>query len=147
MLFRSSEAEQAAFERPIVESLVSRPFRDIAFVGAVKEAYGFTCAMTGLKIINGGGRSEVQAAHIMPVAENGPDSIRNGLALSSTIHWMFDRKLVAIDDDFSILVARDKVPDTIGRMLNSDRRLLLPKREELRPHLSFVRFHRKSFKG
>ena len=34
-----SESEQQAFQRPIVESLISRPFRDIAFVGAVKKAY------------------------------------------------------------------------------------------------------------
>jgi putative restriction endonuclease len=42
--------------------------------------------MTGLRIFNGSGRAEVQAAHIRPVADNGPDSVRNGLALSSTIH-------------------------------------------------------------
>ena len=43
---------------------------------------------------NGGGRAEAQAAHIQPVAENGPDSLRNGVALSSTFHWMFDRGLI-----------------------------------------------------
>ena len=55
--------EPATFERPIVESVVARPFRDKVFSSVVKTAYGNTCAMTGLKIINGGGRSEVQAAH------------------------------------------------------------------------------------
>ncbi|MGH6673150.1 MAG: HNH endonuclease [Xanthobacteraceae bacterium] len=44
--------------------------------------------MTGLQIINGGGRAEVQAAHIRPVAAGGFDSVRNGLALSGTIHWI-----------------------------------------------------------
>jgi hypothetical protein len=29
--------------------------------------------VTGLRIINGGGRAEVQAAHIQPVADDGPD--------------------------------------------------------------------------
>jgi hypothetical protein len=37
-----------------------------------------------LQIINGGGRTEVQAAHIRPVAAGGSDSVRNGLALSGT---------------------------------------------------------------
>jgi len=77
-----SEQEQETFDRPIVERLVARPFREAAFAGAVKSAYADTCAMTGLKIINGGGRAEVQAAHIRPVADRGPDSVRNGLALS-----------------------------------------------------------------
>ena len=142
-----SDAEQAIFERPIVERLIARPFREAAFVGAVKDAYENTCAMTGLKIINGGGRAEVQAAHIMPVADNGPDSVRNGLALSGTIHWMFDRHLISIDDDFSLLVAREKVPDTIDRMLNVDRRLRLPNRAEFRPYPQFLKHHRNRFKG
>ena len=142
-----SDAQQAAFERPIVERLVSRPFRDIVFVEAVKAAYDNRCAMTGLKIINGGGRAEVQAAHIMPVADNGPDSVRNGLALSGTIHWMFDRGLVSVDEDFSLLVARDKVPDTINRLLNPDGRLIMPAREDLQPHQKFLQHHRSRFKG
>jgi putative restriction endonuclease len=56
----------AELERPIVERLVGRPFREAAFSGSIKAAYNDTCAFTGLKIINGGGLSEVQAAHIRP---------------------------------------------------------------------------------
>ncbi|HET8995683.1 MAG TPA: HNH endonuclease, partial [Acetobacteraceae bacterium] len=140
--------EPATFERPILERVVSRPFRDAAFSAAVRSAYENTCAMTGLKIINGGGRAEVQAAHIRPVAESGPDSVRNGLALSGTIHWMFDRGLLSLDDDLTILVAKGRVPDTVDRLINPDRRLRAPPRPELRPHRQFLRFHRDSiFKG
>lgn len=135
-------------ERRIVSQLVSRPFRDRAFAAAVKSAYGDTCAVTGLKMINGGGRSEVQAAHIRPVADLGPDSVRNGIALSGTIHWMFDRGLLAIDEDYSVLSARDCVPDTVYRMLPSNHLAVLPEREELRPHPRFLDYHRKHvFKG
>ena len=49
-----------------------------------------------------GGRAEVQAAHIRPVADNGPDSLRNGVALSSTFHWMFDRGLISVGDDYAV---------------------------------------------
>src|SRR5437016_4011429 len=73
--------------------------RDAAFSIAVKAAYQETCAITGFKIINSGGRAEVQAAHIRPVADRGPDSLRNGIALCGTMHWMFDRGLISIDDD------------------------------------------------
>lgn len=140
--------EAAEFERPIVERIVARPFRDAAFAVAVKEAYGKTCAMTGLKIINGGGRAEVQAAHIQPVASHGPDSLRNGIALSGTVHWMFDRGLVSIDDDFSILVAKDRLPDTAMRMLNEDRHLILPPRPDMQPHRHYLAYHRDHvFKG
>jgi putative restriction endonuclease len=135
---REMDDEGAPFERPIVERLLARPFRDAAFATAVKSAYGETCAITGLKIINGGGRAEVQAAHIRPVADRGPDSVRNGVALCSTIHWMFDRGLISIGDDFSVLVARDRVPDTVRRLINPNGRLRGPKRLDLsvRPETS-----------
>jgi putative restriction endonuclease len=76
-----SEAE-VEFRRPIVEMTISRPFRDRAFKYAVRAAYDNRCALTGLRLINGGGRPEVEAAHIKPVADDGPDTVRNGLALS-----------------------------------------------------------------
>ena len=138
--------EQLSFDRPIIERVVSRPFREAAFAIGVKEAYANTCAMTGLKIINGGGRAEVQAAHIRPVAHQGSDSIRNGLALSSTIHWMFDRGLVSIDEDYTILSARDRLPDAVTRMLRQ--KLFRPNRTDQRPHPHFLRYHRDQiFKG
>ncbi|HEY5047419.1 MAG TPA: HNH endonuclease [Rhizomicrobium sp.] len=141
--------EPATFERPIIERVVSRPFRDAAFATAVKAAYDNTCAITGLRIINGGGRSEAQAAHIKPVAASGPDSVRNGLALSGTVHWMFDRGLLSISDDYSLLLAKGRVPEPVERMLNPDGKLRLPKgRQEFWPHSQFLRFHRENiFKG
>jgi putative restriction endonuclease len=137
------------FERPIIERIVARPFRDAAFALAVKEAYQNTCSVTGLKIINGGGRAEVQAAHIKPVAEKGPDSVRNGLALSGTMHWMFDRGLITIADDYSLVLAKGRVPEMVERMINPDGKLRLPAdRPDLRPHPQFLRFHRDVvFKG
>jgi putative restriction endonuclease len=140
--------EPATFERPIVERVVARPFRDAVFSAVVKSAYGNTCALTGLKIINGGGRSEVQAAHIRPVAHAGTDSVRNGIALCGTVHWMFDRGLLSIDDSYNILLAKGKLPEPAIRLINPDRRMLLPPSPDLRPNPQWLRYHReKIFKG
>jgi putative restriction endonuclease len=140
--------EPETFERPMVERLTARPLRDAAFAAAVKEAYRDTCAVTGLRLINGGGRAEVQAAHIRPVASQGPDSPRNGLALSSTVHWMFDRGLISIAEDSTLLVAERLVPAGARRLFVPDGRLLLPERQDLRPHPQFLSWHRASvFKG
>ena len=43
------------FERPVLERLTRRPYRDIAFRRKVREAYDYRCAMSGLKLRNGGG--------------------------------------------------------------------------------------------
>jgi putative restriction endonuclease len=130
------------FERPIVEMTVSRPFRERSFMHNVRAAYSNRCAVTGLRLINGGGRPEVQAAHIQPVASNGPDSVRNGLALSGTVHWMFDRGLISIGDDYKILVAKNRVPDDAIRLLNQNGTINLPKDPTLYPNAQFLKFHR-----
>jgi putative restriction endonuclease len=136
------------FERPIIEMTVSRLFRDKSFMYNVRAAYENRCAMTGLRLINGGGRPEVQAAHIQPVAEKGPDSVRNGLALSGTVHWMFDRGLISIGDDYKILTAENHVPDDALRLLNQSRTINLPNDPALYPNAFFLKFHRdKIFKG
>ena len=138
----------ALFERPIVETTLRRPFRDRAFTRQVREAYGNRCAITGLKIINGGGRPEVQAAHIRPVADHGPDSIRNGMALSGTVHWMFDRGLISIDENYKILKAKNKFPEEMNRMLHPDGGLILPEDQGMFPHQKFLEYHREHiFKG
>lgn len=140
--------EQTQFERPLVETTITRPFRDAAFARQVQATYDRRCAMTGLRIINGGGRPEAQAAHIRPVAAHGPDSIRNGLALSSTFHWMFDRGLLSIDDNFKILSASKAVPPEVTRLLNPSGHLTVPKDERFQPHREFLRYHRENiFKG
>jgi putative restriction endonuclease len=64
------------------------------------------------------------------------------------MHWMFDRGLLAINDDLTILTARSALPKEAARMLNPDRQLRAPSDEALRPHVQFLRYHREYiFKG
>lgn len=140
--WRIMEREPVETERRIVEQISRRPSRDRAFSTAVRTAYDNTCAVTGLRIINGGGRPEVQAAHIKPVAESGPDSMRNGLALSGTAHWMFDRGLISITDDYTLLLREGAIPDHFFRIINENRRLRVPESPSLRPHPNFLGYHR-----
>ena len=129
-------------DRPIVEWVSRRPFRDRVFAAGIKRAYNNTCAISGLRIINGGGRAEAQAAHIQPVKDNGPDSLRNGVALSSTFHWMFDRGLISVDDDYGLLLKRDAIPDSVLGLVNRDRRLRVPEERMYWPHRRFLEYHR-----
>ncbi len=135
-------------QHEIISRLSQRPFRDHAFSSTVKSAYADTCAFSGIKLINGGGRSEVQAAHIRPVQDKGPDSLRNGLALSGTMHWMFDRGLVSVDDDYTLLLVEQAIPQNVLRLFGEDRRLRTPNLPQHRPHRQFLRYHREHvFKG
>lgn len=135
-------------DRPIIERLSRRPFRDRVFSTGIRRAYDNTCAVSGRRIINGGGRAEVQAAHIRPVHADGPESLRNGVALSSTFHWMFDRGLISIADDYSLLFKRNVVPGTVLSLVNPDGQLRVPEQETDRSHRRFLEYHRERvFKG
>jgi putative restriction endonuclease len=130
-------------ERPFVHSLLNRPFRDRAFRRAVLHAYDGRCAVTGWKLVNGGGRLEAEAAHIRPVEHGGPDSVRNGLALSGTAHWMFDRGLIGLTDDLEIIVSRQvNDPSSIEAIVNPSRKALVPTHVAQRPHPQFLTWHR-----
>ena len=139
----------APFHRPVLERLTRRAYRDVAFRRRVRAAYGYRCAMSGLQLRNGGGRPEVQAAHIKPVAHLGSDSVRNGLALSGTLHWMFDRGLISVADDCeTILVSRNKVPDEVAeRLIRPGGKLLLPDDRRDAPHPKNLQWHRENVFG
>jgi putative restriction endonuclease len=143
--------EPEIYVRPVIEQLRFSPFRYESFTRSVSRTiYNFTCAMTGLSIINGGGRPEVEAAHIRPVGDdyNGPDSMRNGIALSRSIHWMFDRGLLSLTDGYEILLVHKLIPDPIKRLLNPDGKILLSADRRLWPHPKFLQYHRERiFKG
>jgi putative restriction endonuclease len=143
------DEEQSEFvyeqERERVATLTSRVVRDRVFRRVVLQAYSERCAVTGLKLINGGGRAEVAAAHIRPVEHNGPDSINNGLALSGTAHWMFDRGLIGISDDLEIVVSRHvNDRDGAASLINKTGRLIGPVSKRDRPHPAFLQWHREN---
>jgi len=130
------------------ETLTSRKHRDASFARQVKAAYGGRCAISRLELRNGGGRPEVEAAHIRPVARDGPDTVRNGLALSGTLHWMFDRGLISVAEDHRILISHNKVPsETADRLIAPERRLFLPDDPRHHPHPDYLRFHRETIFG
>jgi putative restriction endonuclease len=139
--------EQVPFEfeqsRDRKSFMVSRIVRDRIFRRIVLRAYSERCAISGLKLINGSGRAEVAAAHIRPVDENGPDIISNGIALSGTVHWMFDRGLLSLSDDLQILVSRQtNDPEGVRALVNKTGHVLAPQRSFERPHPNFLRWHR-----
>lgn len=156
---RSGEAESTSslhealnpfeLEQDRSKVLVERTVRDVAFRKLILKTYGKRCAFTGFQWINGGGRAEVQAAHIKPVEVNGPDSVRNGLALSGTVHWMFDRGLLSMRNDGRILVS-SHINDVEGikKLLLPQGQAALPIDPASRPHPHFLDWHRtERFKG
>lgn len=74
----------------------ARIARSTAFRAGIRFEYDTTCAVSGIGLRTPTGLFEVQAAHVVPLKSGGSDDIRNGLALTSTLHWAFDHGLFGI---------------------------------------------------
>ena len=135
-------------QRQTIEMRVIKIKRDYAFRNKVMAAYEYTCAFTEIKINDGKEQYEAQAAHILPVADDGPDHVQNGIALSSTCHWLFDRHLISLTDDFRLLLKNDRMPNKVRKMLISrNKRIHLPTNKECWPDINYITKHRKIFES
>ena len=140
------EVPDGEFVRRVEQALVNRKVRDANFRRLVCQAYDDTCAITGLRIINGGGRSEVQAAHIWSVESGGPDVVQNGIALSGTVHWLFDRHLMSLTDDYRIIIAHNRVPPELRNLFERQMdRIRLPSDQALWPNPKYLQRHREAY--
>jgi hypothetical protein len=92
------ELPDAAPRRRAVTT-VSRLVRDARFRARVLRVYGGRCAFCGL------GAGLAEAAHIQPVADEGPDVVANGVAACPTHHTAFDRGLIQIRGDGTLSVS------------------------------------------
>jgi putative restriction endonuclease len=132
--------------RRVEQILTSRLVRDANFRRLVCEAYGHRCAVTQLRVLDAAGNSEVQAAHIWAVAKGGPDVIGNGIALSATVHWLFDSYLISLSDDFQLLIDTKRVPIDLRETLKRHGgKIALPVDRKLWPNPIYISKHRAIF--
>jgi putative restriction endonuclease len=72
--------------------------------------------------------------------------VQNGLALSGTIHWLFDRHLISLTDEYRLLVSHNKVPAELRGLFERQMdRIHLPTDSRLHPHPTYIQRHREQF--
>jgi putative restriction endonuclease len=86
------------------ESRSRRIARSKAFQTLTTKYYDGKCAVCGQGFVSSNGKSEVEAAHIVPRGKKGADDARNGLSLCRSHHWAFDRGLWGVKPDGTIEV-------------------------------------------
>jgi putative restriction endonuclease len=120
--------------------------RDAKFSVRVLPAYDFTCALTRYRMIAIDGTTPLDAAHIHQFKRGGSCHPTNGLALSKTAHWLFDRGYWSLDDNFRILVAAHKFDESgdVAQLLKPRKGtpILLPPNSILHPEPANLRWHR-----
>ncbi len=123
---------------------VSRQKRDAAFRNIVLANYGRTCAVTGQRF-HSPHHVEADGAHIIGKDVRGTDDPRNGIALSRSTHWAFDRGIFRISDQYEVVVnpkiadaSTDKFP-----VIEMDRKkIMLPKDQYYWPHSEALAWHK-----
>ena len=89
-----------------VDTRQRRIARCSVFRERVRRAYNHTCAVSSIDIATPRMIYEVESSHVVPVSEGGSDDLRNGLALTQTLHWAFDKGLFGIRPNRTIYIPR-----------------------------------------
>lgn len=118
-----------------------------AFRILVTSAYNRNCAISGEKAL-----PVLQAAHIKPYNENGPNSVDNGILLRSDLHILFDRGYITVTPNYKIEVSR-KIKEEFDNgkhyySYNGNKLSVLPQLSDERPNLDFIKWHNENiFRG
>jgi putative restriction endonuclease len=83
-----------------VESLIEPRLGQGAFRLTLTDAYRKRCALTGESTL-----PVLEAAHIVPYANEGTHDVRNGLLLRADFHKLFDAGLVSVTPDLTIQIS------------------------------------------
>jgi hypothetical protein len=132
----------AAEDRAVYK--ISRQKRDAAFRSIVLANYGYTCAVTGQKF-HSPRHVEADGAHIIGKEVRGTDDPRNGIALSKSAHWAFDRGIFTISDQYEIIVNPKVASASVANFpaMELDRRpIQLPADPYYRPHPDALAWHK-----
>ncbi|MGO1056642.1 HNH endonuclease [Crossiella sp. CA198] len=82
-----------ARKRRVKRSVVERPDQP-TFKADVYLRYGARCPLSGIRV-----KQMLDAAHIIPFAEDGTSDPRNGIPMNAALHRAFDADLFAINPD------------------------------------------------
>jgi len=115
------------------------------FRSTVASAYNWRCAVTQERVL-----PALEAVHIRPYSEEGPNEVRNGLLLRADIHNLLDQFYVTISPGFRFEVGK-KVKEDFenGRDYYKlhGQKLFVPGAESERPAPEFTAWHNAKFKG
>ena len=129
-------------ERKTTVITLKKKLRDISFRKRVLTAYNSRCAICGMQL------NLVEAAHIVPVQENGTEETANGLALCALHHKAYDSSIITVLENYRIKLSDAKVSQLKQNGLdggledfkNSLRPIIhLPPAISDRPHIEYIR--------
>jgi putative restriction endonuclease len=115
------------------------------FKREIPKIYNNTCCISGFRVDAIINISMIDACHIIPFSESYDDTIKNGIALCPNLHRAFDRGLIAIDDNYRVVVSKKFVESKSSYSLRQleGKMILLPTEGKFYPSIEYFYQHRK----
>ncbi len=110
-----------------------------SFRVVVADAYNRRCAFTGSPVLH-----VLDAAHIKPFMQEGPNDVQNGMLLRQDVHTLFDRGYITVTPEYRVEVSRRiKGEFKNGREYYSahGKLIALPEEANLQPGRTFLSWH------
>ena len=119
--------------------------RGSLFKREIPRIYNFTCAISRMRVISLSNAQMVDACHIVPFSISKDDTIRNGVSLSPNLHRAFDRGLISISPEFTVLLS-PQVKEEVSPFALSQfagLKIMLPTNPTYFPNQDNLEWHRK----
>jgi len=120
--------------------------RGSLFKREIPKIYNNTCCISGMKIDATISISMVDACHIIPFSKSYNDTITNGIALCPNLHRAFDRGLIAIDNNYRVVVSKTFKEDETNYSIKvfENQKINLPKQEMYYPLIENIAWHKEN---
>lgn len=111
-----------------------------AFRVSLTDAYFRKCAITGEKTL-----PVLEAAHIKPFSESGPNHIANGILLRADFHKLYDAGYVTFTNDYTVEISR-KIKEEFENgkeyyKFHGSKLMILPANDRDKPNVDYITWH------
>ena len=110
-----------------------------SFRVVVADAYNRRCAFTGSPVLH-----VLEAAHVRPVADDGPNSVQNGILFRQDVHTLFDRGYITVTPEYRVEVSRrieDEFANGKEYYAAHGKLISLPEKADRQPARKFLSWH------
>lgn len=118
--------------------------RGSLFKREIPRIYNNRCCISGMHVNSTHNISMIDACHIVPFSESYDDTITNGIALCPNLHRAFDRGLISINSDFSVIVSSSFIENESDYSLKNleGNKLELPSDKRFWPSIENLDWHK-----
>jgi putative restriction endonuclease len=117
--------------------------RGSLFKREIPKIYNNTCCISGMRIEASISISMVDACHIVPFSVSFDDTIKNGIALCPNLHRAFDRGLIAINSNYSVVISKkfSENENQFGIKNFENKQIKLPENAKYYPSTENLNWH------